>query len=155
MMKWVFLFCISLPAGPVLSQSSFSISRTDSVSEDTVFLHATEAAPRGVLRFFNKNLRGYQGDTAITGEATVYFTADTLGKVIESHYDAAGDPGVIREVMRVVDKMKTSLPMAPTTIRGKPVVSSVRIKAFFHFDETPVPPSLRPDITVVLYPVVH
>lgn len=155
MMKWVFLFSISLSARPVFAQLHFSILRADSVSGDTAFLHATGATSRGVLRFFNKNLMGYRGDTAILGEATVYLSVDTLGKVVEVHPDPSGDKEVIREVTRVADRMNISLPMTPTTIRGKPVVSVVRVRAVFHYDETPVPPSSQPDILVTLFPVVR
>jgi hypothetical protein len=159
MIKPVLIFCVFLAWKPVFSQQPaardtlpFSFSLADRHLGDTSYAHGTGTTT--FLRFFNKNL--HIGDTAVLGAAIVYFIIDRSGRCVEAHYDSASsERQIAQEVLRVVNRMNDYLPMAPTTINGRPVVSLVRAQVVFREEGKSGQAPFRPDIEVVLYPVQY
>ena len=128
---------------------SFSFQRIDKQSGDTVFLHvvppsaAAQAYSPYLLRFFNKNLPGLTHEgMPKAGIAIIWFVTDTLGRCTGAGYDTTvSDPEIAGAALGVVGKMNDRLRIEPSTVRGRPVASQVKVQVMYQCGGEPAPKS--------------
>ncbi|HXB09947.1 MAG TPA: hypothetical protein VNW04_22640 [Puia sp.] len=165
MTKWALLFCIVavLAARKVAAQEwsygkdtvAISFALLDWHRGDTVYAHI--GAPRTIEQYFNKNLRGiFHADTIITGAVIVSFIVDKGGRVGHISYDTnASNPELAAEVLRVASRMNFLLPIQPTRIGDRALVSVVELKVAYEEGNKPPQNRFRPDIKVVVSPIQY
>jgi len=170
MAKWAFLFCgfLSVCGAAMAQHDTLDVPfrQAGLQSGDTSFLYMNrppQSTSTGsyLERFFNKNIRAfYRGDTAmVTGTVFAWFVIDEQGKCTSGYCDTAGgQQGNARNILWAINKLNAAQPITPTRIKGRPVVSRVKMRIVFQFAadaEPPAPPVPKPDILVIGYPAMH
>lgn len=122
---------------PRVDTAAFSFSLADWHRGETVFLHA---AGTTLLRFYDRNIQAvYRGDTTLVeGFVTITFYVDNTGKFTGARCENATDPQLMLEIMRVT-RFLSRVSLTPTSVAGKPVASSVRMKVKFTTETADAP----------------
>ena len=100
----------------------------------------TAAFSFSLLRFYDRNIQAvYRGDTTLVeGFVTITFYVDNTGKFTGARCENATDPQLMLEIMRVT-RFLSRVSLTPTSVAGKPVASSVRMKVKFTTETADAP----------------
>jgi hypothetical protein len=139
-MKSLLILCMLFSAGILQAQDpayprlvQATIWQHGTVSGDTTYFKH----PSGLGKYFNRNLRMPVSGSGYleTGTCELSIIIDTTGKVVKRWMEQGTSKALGNEVLSVAKKIGK---LAPTTIKGEPVFTQVKMSFGFYLGEDTV-----------------